>query len=159
MRFLACLACWCCVAVAKAEQTQCLPSEAVLFSCRFTNKVLSICGTGATNQDLTYRYGRIDRPELVYPNSGAKGAFLQSSSTLIGGGELRIEFDRGDYTYVIFSRVRRSEPDDDGRREPIFEDGLRVSRAGKPVIDKLCDDSGAGFRGAVNLPEARRAQP
>ena len=139
-------------AAAQAEPTLCLAGESVLFSCRIASKLLSVCAVDAKNQALHYRYGKPGRPELVYPERNARGAFYQSSSTLIGGGEMRIDFDRGSVNYVVFSRVRRSEPDDEGRREPVFEDGLRVTKSGKPMIDKLCDDGGAGFRGPVNLP-------
>ena len=134
----------------------CRSDETVLFSCQMASKLVSVCRAEAQGQALRYRYGKPARLELIYPERGARGAFYQSSSTLIGGGEMRIEFDRAGFNYMIFSRVRRGEADSDGRREPVFEDGLRITRPGtpsaKPLFDKLCDDSGAGFRASFNLP-------
>ena len=141
-----------CAAASQAEPTLCAADETVLFSCRMARKMVSLCQSNAAPQALRYRFGTAIRLELVYPEKKARGAFYQSSSTLIGGGEMRIEFDRSPFTYQVFSRVSRGEADGEGRREPVFEDGLRIARAGKPQSDKLCDDSGAGFRVAVTLP-------
>jgi len=59
---------------------------------------------------------------------------------------MRVEFFRENYRYRVFSRLRRDDVLSDGQREPVFEDGLAVFRDEVRLSEKVCDDSGEGFR-------------
>ena len=95
-----------CVA-AFGEDESCL---APLFSCETARgKQIRICSVeeeaGRRWSQLQYRYGAIEKPELVYPADSSKGAALLFFSHTSKNGiyELGVRFVNGGYTYRVFS--------------------------------------------------------
>ena len=140
------LACWAASsawAQAPADSL-CLANEPVVFACSVEGKIVSLCRSASAGQGLSYRFGRPAAIELRYPQPGqrARPAFTVKTEPLIGGGITRVAFQRGGYTYTVYSRVGRAE---DGAT-PEFEDGITVERRGKLLRHLRCEDGGAGFR-------------
>ena len=96
---------------------------------------------------LSYRFGGPEKLELTYPDPTrqASAAFTVKSVPLVGGGETTVAFQRGTYTYTVYSKVARA---DDGVG-PDFEDGVIVARRGKVLSRMRCEDGGEGFREPV----------
>ncbi|MFC5461231.1 hypothetical protein [Massilia niabensis] len=129
-------------------QSLCASNEPVVFACHVGSKVVSLCRAADDRGMLSYRFGKPEALELTYPEPGrqARAAFTVKSAPLIGGGETTVAFQRGAYTYTVYSRVGRGE---DGAT-PEFEDGVIVSRRGKVLSRMRCEDGGEGFREPLN---------
>lgn len=143
---------------AQGEETLCATAERVVFSCHVGKKIVSLCRPANTPQGLTYRFGKPRRVELAYPSRGrdAKSSFYTSSGPLYGGGDTTVGFRRGEYEYVVYSRISRSPGGGAQGGTPEFEDGLVVSRAGRQLRRMVCDDGGEGFRDSVDwLPQRK----
>ena len=139
-------ACYAAAPLAAAESL-CAADEPVVFACHVGSKLVSLCRPTGDRGMLSYRFGRPDGLELSYPEPGrqASAAFTVKSVPLIGGGETTVAFQRGAYTYTVYSRVARGE---DGV-SPEFEDGVIVARRGKVLSRMRCEDGGEGFREPV----------
>jgi hypothetical protein len=126
----------------------CTADEPVVFACHVGSKLVSLCRASGDRGMLSYRFGRPDGVELSYPEPGrqASAAFTVKSTPLVGGGETTVAFQRGAYTYTVYSRVARA---DDGKT-PEFEDGVIVSKRGKVLSRMRCEDGGEGFREPVD---------
>lgn len=122
----------------------CLANEPVVFACSVEGKIVSLCRSAPPEEGLSYRFGKPSAVELRYPQPGqrARASFTVKSEPLIGGGVTRVAFQRGGYTYTVYSRVGRAA---DGST-PEFEDGITVERRGKLLRHLRCEDGGAGFR-------------
>lgn len=132
-----------------AEESLCTEQEKIVFSCHAGGKIISLCRPLGSSRDLTYRYGRPGYWELVYPDreSNEKGKFFTSSSPLFGGELTFLDFRRGDYEYRVYSKIGRMDSDtDQENRAPIFEDGIAISKNGKLLKQRVCEDGGEGFR-------------
>lgn len=129
---------------APADASLCLAHEPVVFACSVGGKIASLCRSGDAGNGLSYRFGKPAAVELRYPQPGqrARPAFTVKTEPLIGGGVTKVAFQRGGYTYTVYSRVARAP---DGGT-PEFEDGITVERRGKLLRRLRCDDGGAGFR-------------
>jgi len=129
---------------APADASLCLAHEPVVFACSVGGKIASLCRSGDAGNGLSYRFGKPAAVELRYPQPGqrARPAFSMKTEPLIGGGVTKVTFQRGGYTYTVYSRVARAP---DGGT-PEFEDGITVERRGKLLRRLRCDDGGAGFR-------------
>jgi hypothetical protein len=137
----------CAAAPLAAAESLCAAGEPVVFACHVGSKLVSLCRPAENRGMLSYRFGRPDGLELSYPEPGrqASAAFTVKSVPLIGGGETTVAFQRGAYTYTVYSRVARGE---DGTT-PEFEDGVIVARRGKVLSRMRCEDGGEGFREPV----------
>lgn len=137
----------CAAAPLAAAESLCAAGEPVVFACHVGSKLVSLCRPTGDRGMLSYRFGRPDGLELRYPEPGrqASAAFTVKSVPLIGGGETTVAFQRGAYTYTVYSRVARGE---DGL-SPQFEDGVIVARRGKVLSRMRCEDGGEGFREPV----------
>jgi hypothetical protein len=137
----------CAAAPLAAAESLCAADEPVVFACHVGSKLVSLCRPTGDRGMLSYRFGRPDGLELSYPEPGrqASAAFTVKSVPLIGGGETTVAFQRGAYTYTVYSRVARGE---DGTT-PQFEDGVIVARRGKVLSRMRCEDGGEGFREPV----------
>jgi hypothetical protein len=141
---------------ARGEETLCAAAEKVVFSCHVGKKIVSLCRPSDAPHGLTYRFGTPRRVELAHPARGrdAKGSFYTASGPLYGGGDTTVGFRRGEYEYVVYSRIGRSSGDRAQGGTPEFEDGLVVSRRGREIRRMVCDDGGEGFREAIDwLPQ------
>jgi hypothetical protein len=130
---------------ADAAPSLCSTSEQVVFSCPLARKVVSLCasqGPGHAIASLTYRIGRPGRPpELVYPTgTAAPAAHFQGSSLMYsGGGGAFVRFDRGGYTYTVFTAIGRGW----GQKEGIVVDSASKRRLYLPCLqpaDSLLGD-------------------
>jgi hypothetical protein len=74
---------------------------------------------------------------------------------LYGGGIVSVSFQVGDYKYNVYAKNGRLKDDTQGEdRTPYAEDGLLLSRNGKPIQQLVCDDGGQGFRSDISwLPD------
>jgi len=127
-----------------ADASLCLAHEPVVFACSVEGKIASLCRSPDAGSGLSYRFGKRAAVELRYPQPGqrARPAFTVKTEPLIGGGVTKVAFQRGGYTYTVYSRVARAP---DGGT-PEFEDGITVERRGKLLRRLRCEDGGAGFR-------------
>ena len=154
MRGLFWVAAWLGVGTAMAaeynapERTLCKPTETVVFSCSIGWKLVSLCSDGVSPKSLTYRFGAPDMVELIYPDPGAAGGFEWSSSPLYGGGITSVIFEHGGYEYCVYTKLDRASGNSNAG-DPGFEDGVTISRGGKPIKALICDDGGAGFRQSI----------
>ena len=138
-----------------AETTLCEAGEKVVFSCHVGRKIVSLCRPATQAKALVYRFGAPGRPELVFGQGEQADAsgFTRSNAPRYGGGSTAVSFRRGEYQYSVYSQVGRSEGPE---RMPEFEDGVLVSRHGKPLKRFICDDGGEGFREDIKwLPPAK----
>jgi hypothetical protein len=138
----------CCASPAAHAASLCAPNEPVVFACHVGAKMVALCRPAGDRGMLSYRFGGADKLELSYPEPGrqASAAFTVKSVPLIGGGETTVAFQRGAYTYTVYSKVARA---DDGMG-PEFDDGVIVARRGKELSRMRCEDGGEGFREPVS---------
>lgn len=137
-----------------AQESLCRPDEPVVFSCHVGGKTVSLCRPSGLRQELIYRFGTPARVELTHPGPGSLAAapFTRDTTPLAGGGVTAVVFRRGQYQYSVYSKVARGAGPE---RAPEFEDGIVISRRGKPVRQLVCDDGGEGFRESLDwLPQA-----
>ncbi|QNA90408.1 hypothetical protein G4G28_21375 [Massilia sp. Dwa41.01b] len=136
-----------CSLLPAGAESLCAPHEPVVFACHVGTKIVSLCRPAEGEGVLSYRFGRPAALEMRYPEPGrpVRSAFTVSTLPLVGGGETTVAFERGGYTYTVYSRVARGA---DGAT-PEFEDGLLVKRRGKVVSKLRCEDGGEGFREPV----------
>jgi hypothetical protein len=134
----------CCAALSAQAASLCAPNEPVVFACHVGSKMVSLCRPAGDRGMLSYRFGGPAKLELSYPEPGrqASAAFTVKSLPLVGGGETTVAFQRGAYTYTVYSKVARAEDD----ASPEFEDGVIVARRGKVISRMRCEDGGEGFR-------------
>lgn len=112
----------------------CSSDEQTLFSCDLENgKRIAVCGAGEWLGH--YRYGG-DTAELEL--SGGKLANVMYS----GGGESQIAFENGDYRYIVFSRIVRTNFKAGEPNKPAISDGLLVLRGEKLLASNLCKADG-----------------
>ncbi|WP_114520458.1 hypothetical protein [Altererythrobacter sp. ZODW24] len=121
----------------------CEKDEGVVFSCTMEDgKTASICAK--TYSDGTefaqYRYGQRDKAlELVWPITVADGALKFATVPYSGGGEGQIAFERGEYQYVAFSRMVRTNFAPGEPNNPAITDGVMILRNGQISQTKTCD--------------------
>jgi hypothetical protein len=135
-----------CACLSAQAASLCAPNEPVVFACHVGSKMVSLCRPAGDRGMLSYRFGGPDKLELSYPEPGrqASAAFTVKSLPLVGGGETTVAFQRGAYTYTVYSKVAHAED-----ASPEFEDGVIVARRGKVVSRMRCEDGGEGFREPV----------
>lgn len=132
-----------------AEESLCNEQEKIVFSCHAGRKMIALCKVLKAPKNLIYRYGTPEHVELTYPDTkkNEQGKFHTSSSPLYGGEVTFLFFKRGVYEYRIFSKIGRMDSNShQEHRIPEFEDGIEVSKKGKPIKRMVCEDGGAGFR-------------
>ena len=122
----------------------CSAKEPVIFSCQLKNrKVISVCGTenGAGEKTAQYRFGALGKsPELVWPEAAGKDRLTFASVPYSGGGEAQLSFSRGDVTYVVYSRMVRTNFKAGEPNNPEMTDGIMVLKGKKTVSDLVCSD-------------------
>jgi hypothetical protein len=99
--------------IAAATPSLCTPAEDVVFSCPLAKKLVSLCASDHLNDSvgwMTYRIGRAGQmPEMSYPEAHAhpKTQFRGGTRMYSGGGGAFVSFDRGRYTYTVFTAIGR----------------------------------------------------
>ena len=123
----------------------CSADEPAIFSCQLkSRKVISVCGTesGAGNKAAQYRFGTPGQsPELVWPEAAGKDNLTFASVPYSGGGEAQLSFSRGDVTYVVYSRVIRTNFAAGEPNNPEMTDGVIVLKGKQTVSDLVCADT------------------
>lgn len=123
----------------------CRANESVIFSCQLKNrKTISVCGTEsrAGAKTAQYRFGILGQPpELLWPEAGGKDRLTFASAPYSGGGEAQLSFSRGDVTYVVYSRIVRTNFTPGEPNDPAISDGIMVLKGQKLVTDLICSDS------------------
>ncbi len=120
----------------------CAPGEPVIFSCRLDNgKSLSVCAAAEAGgpRFAQYRYGASgEASQLTFPESRTAGALRFLSVPYSGGGEAQLSFARGSATYVVYSRVMRTNFKAGEPNDPRFDDGVLVLRGEKIIANYRC---------------------
>lgn len=143
--------------VSHGEDSLCTASERIVFSCHIGEKTVSLCRPSNNAQTLSYRFGKTGSVELTFPDHTDTNGFHAATAPLYGGGMTIVAFSRGGFEYQLYSKVGREENNDPtAQREPIFEDGVIISKAGKQLKQLICDDGGEGFREDIKwIPSMR----
>ena len=132
-------------AEASKPQVACSKEETAIFSCKAGNgKTIAVCA--AQVGKVEYRYGK-GEAELVAPATGF------ASVPYSGGGEAQIEAKNGDTSYIVFSRVVRTNFTEGEPNYPEFTDGVIVQRGDQVLNLQVCDDPDAK---AVDYDAAER---
>ncbi|WP_448664496.1 hypothetical protein ACG3SL_07410 [Sphingomonas sp. CJ20] len=137
----------------------CRAGETVLFTCGIAARQVSVCGSGSgATAAARYRLGTPAKVELEYPAAGqaGRGTMAYASIPYSGGGETQIHFTSGGYTYVVYSRVVRTNFGPSGRHDPAFSAGVVVQRDGKTLSHRKCT---APTDASVDLAAAQRFLP
>lgn len=130
------------------EVSRCASKAQTIFSCRMkSGKQASVCVMGEGDAAFAqYRFGPPDAsPELVWPQTRQAGQLAFKSVPYSGGGEQQISFTRDGTTYVVFSRVIRTNFAPGETNDPAIEDGILVMRSGAVLGELPCD-------GEVEMP-------
>tara|TARA_R110002124_G_C8957906_1_gene513811 strand:- start:2317 stop:2961 length:645 start_codon:yes stop_codon:yes gene_type:complete len=123
----------------------CSANEPVIFSCQLkSRKTISICGieSGEGAKTAQYRFGILGQPpELRWPEAGGKDRLTFASAPYSGGGEAQLSFSRGDVTYVVYSRIVRTNFTPGEPNDPAITDGIMVLKGQALATDLICSDS------------------
>lgn len=133
------------VSSASGAATLCAANEKVVFSCGVArSRIVSVCrvpGAASGGGSLAYRFGRIDRPELVFPSSTA-ASFAQFRYAHY----FRAQVDRSELNFTIGATEYSVFDDFEGDEKPATTTrGVRVTTNGKtfdlpcvgPVVSNL----------------------
>lgn len=143
--------------VSHAEDSLCTATERIVFSCHIGEKTVSLCRPINNAQTLNYRFGKAGSVELTFPDHKDTNGFQAATAPLYGGGMTTVAFSRGEFEYQLYSKVGREESDaSTTQREPVFEDGVIISKAGKQLKQLICDDGGEGFREDIQWIPSKR---
>lgn len=120
---------------APSVPSHCSGQEKVIFSCKTSKtKTVSLCASpvlNATSGYLQYRFGVVgSKPEFVYPETQEHPKDHFQSGTLMysGGGGAYLEFNNGEYNYVVFTGIGKGWE----------KEGVEVSKAGKQIAVLEC---------------------
>ncbi len=141
-------------ALAGGAPSQCTGAEQVVFSCHVGKKLLSLCmAKPAAGQSgyLQYRFGPLQRPELVYPKALEPAAqnFFYSTASYAAGGEARVRFSVNAYDYIVYSKITSGPPGKGGYRAKDLSAGLVVLNNKKQIGHFQCAERNTDF----NFPD------
>lgn len=135
--------------VAHAGDNFCRTDEAEIFSCGLQNeKKASLCkSVGATNESLTYRYGKFPLVEMEFSGQISKnGPFFYSELQQRLSSYFELGFTNGDYRYRL---VREWDENDERPTYHLFVGSLKKEsknlhlRCVRDIVDKgLRDQTG-----------------
>jgi hypothetical protein len=112
----------------------CRTDEATLFSCRFGDRVVSVCNAGSKGKaGVTARVRQSNGP--VRTGSGV----FSASRSFSGGGEAQIGFARKQQAWTIYDRTLRTRLADDGHHDAAITTGLMVRKDGTTIAEDACD--------------------
>ncbi|MBM4201966.1 MAG: hypothetical protein FJ189_11865 [Gammaproteobacteria bacterium] len=127
-----------------------------MFSCPLARKVVSLCATRGLNAlsgSLVYRIGWPGRsPELVYPGTAdhPKAHFRGNTLLYSGGGGAFISFDRGGYSYTVFTAIGRGW----GQKEGVVVDAAAGRRTYLPCRERADSVLGNDWFQGAGIPAA-----
>ncbi|MDT3719719.1 hypothetical protein [Pseudomonas oryzihabitans] len=122
------------------DQSLCSAGEATLFNCILTKKTASLCLSKTANQ-IQYRIGTGLKKEFIYPKltEGSIEKFKLSATPYPGGGENRIRFSNGTYSYFIYDITKTQADASNG--ESIQAAGIVVYARNKRIANLKCSNS------------------
>lgn len=93
------------------SQTHCNDSEINIFSCEIGKKVLSVCGSKDLDDDkgaMQYRFGALDKLDLVYPDKSEHPKKYFKSNRLYSSVEQsliqELQFKKSNTTYTVYTQ-------------------------------------------------------
>lgn len=113
------------------SQTHCSKQDEVIFSCFVGKKVVSVCGE---HKKITYYFGAIGSPELVFNSANPSGGTLMYS----GGGGAYLRLSNGVYRYVLYTGIGRGWE----------KEGLALEKNGRLVKNFECKSTAQSEIGA-----------
>ncbi|MDJ0642857.1 MAG: hypothetical protein QNJ15_08570 [Erythrobacter sp.] len=120
-------------AAAGTIPASCRPEEEKLFSCVVRGgSQLSVCAN--PEHGPQYRFGKGEGADLVL----SEGTW--ASVAYSGGGEAQIKFENGDTSYVVFSRIVRTNFEPGEPNNPAISDGVVVLRGEEVLAVNRCID-------------------
>lgn len=133
-----------------AENSHCSKNEKVVFSCKLSKKVVSICASedlSSTSGYMQYRFGKVGAPELgisrlnEHPLKLVEVETYQAASGLSGS----ISFKEAEYSYTVYwSSYRSDRTSSNGSSVWLGESGLTVTHSGKIVSNSKCAQASSG---------------
>ena len=129
-------------ALAASVYTHCKVNEMVVYSCSTGSHILSLCASPDISKNqgyLQYRYGLRGKPELQHP----AGLFKPGNLMFSGGGGTYLQFNKGGFTYTVFSAVGKwgkscFTPQEEARTCLRGIQGVAVQKDGKEVANIPC---------------------
>lgn len=115
------------------SQGHCQAAEDVVFSCSTGKKFISVCASknlSATSGYIQYRFGPLQKPELLFPDIGSHPARYATGGTLMysGGGGAYMRFVNGVHSYIVYSGIGNGWE----------KQGVAVEKNGKLLADVPC---------------------
>lgn len=117
-------------AQSRLVKSLCRAPEAVLFTCMFRTKTVSICGQ--EKGEAIYRNGRPGHVELEATN------LRRAHDGWWGGGETQVYADTLTHRYVVYDRMVRTGYDDEGHYRSKMTEGLMVQSEGRTLSNHDC---------------------
>lgn len=121
----------------KPNQGLCSTDEINLFNCNLKSKNASLCFNEVKNR-IQYRIGTEAKKDFTYPQSPKSNGygFKLSTTPYPGGGENRIRFTSGTYSYFIYD-ITKSQQDTDSL-DSIQTAGIAVYANRKRIANIIC---------------------
>lgn len=122
------------------NQGLCSTGEVNLFNCNLKSKNASLCVNEAKDR-MQYRIGTEAKRDFIYPQipkSNGHG-FKLSTAPYPGGGENRIRFTNGIYSYFIYDITKSQQ--DTTPLNSIQTAGIAVYINGKRIANIKCENS------------------
>jgi len=118
----------------------CKSSEILIFKCNLSGKVASLCLRKNTSE-LQYKFGQESKYDLIYPKllKSSIEKFKLSTTHYPGGGENRIRFTNGIYSYFMYD-ITKSQQDTTSLGS-IQTAGIAVYTNGKRIANLRCENS------------------
>lgn len=116
-----------------AELTHCSNEERVVFSCSTGKKFVSVCASKDASKDkgyVQYRYGVINKPELIFPENRepANKNFSYQYNLYASGYSNDILFNIGTFNYIVSYLFAKG--DESG--------SVEVIKSGKNIANIIC---------------------
>jgi hypothetical protein len=127
--------------------SHCERDETTVFSCSIGRKVVSLCASddiGPSNGRVRYAFGRMGKPELLYPAAGTDPRAAFSYGLMAKGDYVR--FMVGKVSYVVFSHTQPDVGD---------VEGVVVTRPGRAPVTLICKDGALGQVGWQPIYKAK----
>jgi hypothetical protein len=112
---------------ASARRSLCKAGEPVLFECGAGAKMIAVCG-----ETPEYRFGTPAKLDLAVSDG-----MTHAETAYSGGGEQELIVSNGEYRYIIYSSMIRTNFGPGGN-EPAFEAGVTVQRGEKTLATRKC---------------------
>jgi hypothetical protein len=107
-----------------------------IFICSFGARQVEVVRDGAT---LTYRFGRMGRPEMVLSGDAASGNVHYHRTLYPHGEDQTLRFQSGSFSYLIFNAFQTPDYRQEGA---VDQSGLLILRSGRRIGRMNCRGGG-----------------